>query len=123
VYRTLNTNKVKYKSFLHKIGRSWVSEVQNKTGQVLMTFNYQRSTQHRGGLKRTCQADSPGISEYTNWKKLLLLGRGKRTILQDSVKCVLHFRSEVKLDTSVNSALFCFTKGPVLRNTTQGGTH
>ena len=31
VYRTLNTNKkVKYKSSLHKAGRSWISEVQNK---------------------------------------------------------------------------------------------
>jgi hypothetical protein len=27
VYRTLNTNKVKYKNFLHKVGRSWISEV------------------------------------------------------------------------------------------------
>jgi len=32
VYRTLNTNKkVKYKSFLQKAERSWISEVQNKT--------------------------------------------------------------------------------------------
>ena len=29
VYRTLNTNKVKYKNFLHKGGRSCISEVQN----------------------------------------------------------------------------------------------
>jgi len=30
VYRTLNTNKkVKYKNFLHQLGRSWISEVQN----------------------------------------------------------------------------------------------
>jgi len=30
VYRTLNTNKkVKYKNFLHEVGRSWISEVQN----------------------------------------------------------------------------------------------
>jgi hypothetical protein len=40
--------------------------------------------------------------------------KGKKSILQDSV---LHIRSEVKLDTFVNSALFCFTKGFVLRNT------
>ena len=32
VYRTRNTNKrVKYKNFLHKIGRSWISEVQNRS--------------------------------------------------------------------------------------------
>jgi len=29
VYRTLNTNKVKYKYLLHELGRSWKSEVQN----------------------------------------------------------------------------------------------
>jgi len=43
----------------------------------------------------------------------------KGSILQDSVKYVLHIRSEVKLDTYVNSALFRFTKGLVLRNTIQ----
>jgi len=31
VYRTLNTNKVKYKKFLHEVGRSWISEVQNQS--------------------------------------------------------------------------------------------
>jgi len=30
VYRTLNTDKkVKYKNFLHEVGRSWILEVQN----------------------------------------------------------------------------------------------
>jgi len=54
-----------------------------------------------------------------NLKKLLVVGRKKRSILQDSVKGVLHIRSEVKLETFVNSALFHFTKGFVLRNTIQ----
>jgi len=80
-----------------------------------MTFGCQRNKQHQGGLNRTHQADSPVISEYTNLKKLLVVGRKKESILQDSVKCVLHIRSEVKLDTFVNSA-FRFTKGLVLRN-------
>jgi len=32
VYRTLSTNKkVKYKNFLHEVGRSWISEVQNRS--------------------------------------------------------------------------------------------
>ena len=31
VYRTVNTNKVKYKNFLHEVGRSWISEVQNRS--------------------------------------------------------------------------------------------
>jgi len=30
VYRTLNTNKVKYKNYLHEVGRSCISEVQNR---------------------------------------------------------------------------------------------
>jgi len=123
VYKTLNTNKkVKYKNFLHEVGRSWISEDQNRVSPILMTFNCQRSKQHQGGLNRTFQADSPVISEYTNLKKLLVVGREKRRILQDSVKCMLHIRSEVKLDTfvnSVNSVLFRFTKDLALRNTIQ----
>jgi len=123
VYRTLDTNKtVKYKNLLYEVGRSWISEVQNRSKSVLMTFNRQRNKQHRRGLNRTHQADCPGFSEYTNLKKLLLVGREKRSILQDSVLCVLHVQSEVKLDTFVNSALFCFTKGFVLRNTIQRKT-
>jgi len=31
VYRTLITNKVKYKNFLHELGRSWILEVQNRS--------------------------------------------------------------------------------------------
>jgi hypothetical protein len=59
------------------------------------------------------------ISEYTNLKKLLVVGREKRSILQDSVKCVLLIRSKVKLETFVNFVLFYFTKGLVLRNSIQ----
>jgi len=84
-----------------------------------MTFNCQRSKQHQGCLNRTRQADSPVISEYTNLKKLLVVGGENGSTLQDSVKCVLHIRSEVKLDTFVNSVLFHFTRGLVLRNTIQ----
>jgi len=73
------------------------------------------------GPNGTRQADSSGISEDTNLeKKSLLLGRGKkRSILPDIVQCVLHIGSEVKLDTVVNSALFRFTKGLILRNAIQ----
>jgi len=31
VCRTVNTNKVKYKNFLHEVQRSWISEVQNRS--------------------------------------------------------------------------------------------
>jgi hypothetical protein len=76
-----------------------------------MIFNCQRSKHHQSGLKRTHQAESPVISEYTNLKKLSVVGRGKASILQDSVKCVLHIRSKVKLEILVNSAFFHWTKG------------
>jgi len=84
-----------------------------------MIFNCQRSKEHQGGLNRTHQADFLVISEHTNLKKLLVVGREKGSFLQARVKCVLHIRSEVKLDTFVNSALFHFTKGLVLGNTIQ----
>jgi hypothetical protein len=58
-------------------------------------------------------------SGYTNLKKFLVVGREKRSILQDSVKCVQHIGSDVKLETFVNSAFFHFTKGLVVRNTIQ----
>ena len=117
VQSTLNENKkVKYKNFLHEVGRSWISEVQN---QSEFNSDCQRSKQHQGDPNRTRQADCLVISEYTNWKNLLVVGREKGSILQDHVKCVLHIRSKVKLGTFVNSALFRFTKGLVFRNTIQ----
>jgi len=77
VNRTLNTNKkVKYKNILHEVGRSWISEVQDRN-PILMTFSCKQSKQ-QGGLNRTCQADCAVISENTNLKKLLVMGRGKR---------------------------------------------
>jgi len=50
---------------------------------------------------------------------LLVVGREKGNTQQDSVKCMLHIKSEVKLDTFVNSVLFCYTKGLVLKDTIQ----
>jgi hypothetical protein len=119
VYRTLNTNKIKYENFLHEVGRSGYQKSRIKVSPVLMTFNCQRSKQHQWGLNWNHQADCPGMSGYTNMKKYLLVGRETRSILQDGVKCVLHIRSELKLETFVNYLLFHFTKGPVLRNTIQ----
>ena len=52
-------------------------------------------------------------------KKLLVVEREKGSNLQDHVKCVLHIRSEVNLDTFVNSVLLRFTYGLVLRNNFQ----
>jgi len=67
-----------------------------------MTFNCQRSKQGPLGI-------FSGDYRIHKLENLLVMG-GKRSILQDCVKCVLHIRSEVKLNTSVNSVLFRFTK-------------
>ena len=119
VYRTLNTNKkVKYKNFLHEVGRSWISEVQNRSESNSDDLQLPEKETPRGPKQ-----DLPGrLSRDFRIHKLEKIvggGEGKRSILQDSVKCVLHVRSEVKLETFVNSALFRFTKGLVLRNTIQ----
>jgi len=88
MHRTLNTNKkMKYKNFLHDVGRYGILEVENQSESSSDDLSCQRSKQNQGGLNRTRQADSPWISEYTNLKKLLLVRRKKRRILQDSVKC------------------------------------
>jgi hypothetical protein len=115
VYWTLNiqSKKAKYKNFPHEIGRSWISEVQNRSESSPDDLQLPEEQTSRG-LNRTHQADSLGISYYTNLKKCLLMGREKRSILQDSVKCVLHIRSEAKVHTFVNSVLFCFTNSLVL---------
>jgi hypothetical protein len=55
-----------------------------------------------------------GLSvDFTTHKleKIAAGGDGNNKYLEDCVKCALHIRSKVKLDTFVNSALFCFTKG------------
>jgi hypothetical protein len=51
-------------------------------------------------------------------EKIVAGGKGEKSTLSNSVKCVLHIRREVQQDTFVNSALFHFTKGPVLKNIT-----
>jgi hypothetical protein len=85
---------------------------------VLMNCSGHRRNQHHGGLNRTSQTDSPGISVNTEGTELLLVAKA-RNILQDRENFVLHIRSKVKVGTFVNSALLLFTIGLVLRNTIQ----
>ena len=120
VYRTLNTNKrVKYKNFLHKVGRSWISEVQNQSECNSDDLQLPEKQTTPSGPKQ----DRPGrLSGDFRIHKLEKIGGGgerKKKSPARQLKCVLHIRSEVKLETSVNSALFCFTKCLVLRNTIQ----
>ena len=91
VYRTLNTDKkVKYKNFLHEVGRSWISESKIEVSPILMTFSRQRSKQHQGGLNRTRQADSLVISENTNLKKLLVVVVGRNYPARQCKVCAAH---------------------------------
>ena len=79
-----------------------------------MTVNCQRT-----GAKQDPPRRLSGDFRKHKLEKIVGGGEGKRSILQDSVKCVLHIRSKVKLETLVNSAFFHFTKGFVLINTIQ----
>jgi len=99
---------------LHKVGRSWISEVQNRSESSSDDLQLPEKEAYTGPARQTVR----WFQNTRTWKKWLEVGREKRSILQDSIKCVLHIRSEVKLETFVNSA-FRFTKGLVLRNTIQ----
>ena len=79
-----------------------------------MTFNCQRRSP-----KQDLPGRLSGDFRIHKLEKIVGVWEEKRSILQDSVKCVLHIRSKVRLETFVNSAFFHFTKGLVLRNTIQ----
>jgi len=99
VYRILNTNKkVKYKISLHKVGRSWISEVQNRSKSSSDDLQLPGKQTTPRGPKQ----DPPGrlFGDFRIHKPEKFVGGGEgKSILQDSVKCVLHIRSKAKLDT------------------------
>jgi hypothetical protein len=101
VYRTLNTNKVKYKNFLHEVERSWISEVQNRSEYSSDDLQLPEKQTTRRGPKNDPLDRLSGDFWVHKHEKMFAGGKGKKSsTLQDSVKCVLHIRSEVKLDTS-----------------------
>jgi hypothetical protein len=57
------------------------------------------------GPNRTPQADHPVTPVHINWRKLLLLGWERSSILQDSVKFVMHTKSAMKQNLLVNSVI------------------
>jgi hypothetical protein len=66
-----------YQNFLHEVGRSWISQVQNTTKSNSDDLQLpERQTTPRGHTEATRQ--TPGILEYTNWRKYLMVGRGKK---------------------------------------------
>jgi hypothetical protein len=118
VQNTKHKQKTKFKSFLHWVERCGYQKSRIQLCPVLMNCNDHRGTQCQGGLNRTPNAHCSGISSNTNGTKLLLVGRTRQSILHDSVKDVWNIKSKVKLRKFVNSALFCFTNGLVLRDIT-----
>ena len=54
VYRTLNTNKkLKYKNFLHDLGRSWISEVQTQSESNFDDLQLPEKGASRGPTRQT----------------------------------------------------------------------
>jgi hypothetical protein len=47
----------------------------------------------KSGVNITRRVDSPGISDFTNLTKYLLVERDERITLQDRLKCVIHLRT------------------------------
>jgi biotin synthase-like enzyme len=118
VQNTTHKQRIQFKSFLHWVERSWISKVQNTTKPSSDELQLPERQEAPRGPKQDPSAHCSGISANTNWTKLLLVGRARRSTLQDIVKEVRNIRSEVKLRTFVISALFHFTKGLFLRDTT-----
>jgi len=85
-----------------------------------MNCNGPRSNRHQGGLNIAPPGKLCKDFSKHKWDKIVVGEEGKKNYpIRD---CKVRVQSKVKLDTFVNSALFCFTKGLVLRNTTQLGT-
>jgi hypothetical protein len=88
VQNTKHTQKIKCESFLHRVERSWVSKVRNTTEPSSDELQWPDRQPAPRGHKQGPSADCSGISANTNWTKLLLVGRARRSVLQDSVKDV-----------------------------------
>jgi len=98
VYRTLNTNKkVKYKNFLHEVGRSWISEDQNRSESSSADLQLPEKQTTPSGPKH----DPPGrlSTDFTIHKrgKIVGGGEGKRKYSARLCKvCAAHKRSETR---------------------------
>ena len=92
VYRTPNTNKkVKYKKFLHKVGRSWISEVQNR----IESNSDDLQLAEKQTTQRTPKLDLPGRSsgdfEIHKLEKIVGGGEGKKKYPAKQFKvCAAH---------------------------------
>jgi hypothetical protein len=93
-YKTLNTiKKGTYKNLLHEVGRSWMTEVQDRSESKSNDLQLpEKQTTPRGPKQDPPGRLSSDLRIYKLKKKFWWKEKKKRSILQDSVKCVLYIR-------------------------------
>jgi hypothetical protein len=105
LYRTVNTNKVKYKCFLHELGRSLISEAQNRSESSSDNLQLPQKQSMQRGPKQ----DPPGrLSDDFRIHKLekncWWWGGKKRSLLKECKLCAAH----KKRSGTRNICKFCF---------------
>jgi len=79
VYRTLNTNKnVKYKNFLHELGRSWISEVRNRSESNADDLQLPEKETTQRGPKQDPPGRLSGDFRIQKLEKIFGGGEGKK---------------------------------------------
>ena len=79
VYRTLNTNKsIKYKNFLHELGRSWISEVQNRSESNSDDLQLPEKKTTQRGPKQDSSGRLSGDFRIQKLEKIFGGGEGKK---------------------------------------------
>ena len=103
VYRTLNTDKkLKYENFLHEVGRSWISEIQNRSESSSDELQLPENQTTPRGPKHDLPGRLSGNFRMFNIEKIVCVGDGKGSNINYSVTYVLHISSEMKLDAFLN---------------------
>jgi hypothetical protein len=119
VYRTLYANNIKYKNFVHEVGRSWISEVQNRSG----TSSDDLELPEKQTTPRVPKKDPQGrlCGDFRIHKHEQIYGGGegnKKYPARHCKVCAAHKkRSETR--SMCKFCVFRLTKGLVLRNTIQ----
>jgi len=120
VYTTLKTNKkVKYTNFLHELGRSWISEIQNRSESSSEVLQLPEKQTTARGPKLDPLGRLSGNSRICKLEKIFGGGEGKKKYpTRECNVCAAHKnRNETRY--ICKSASFRFTKGLVLRNIIQ----
>jgi len=117
VQDTKYKQKSKVQELLHKVGRSWISEVQNCSECNSDDLQLPEKQTTPRGPKQDPPGRLSGDFRIHKLEKIVGGGEGKRKYPARQCKvCAAHKK---RSETFVNSALFCFTKGLALRTTIQ----